>query len=53
MDSGNNVNCCLPVIGADEQPANKKPPQHAQALFVNAAHQRKKVQFFVPENRQV
>jgi hypothetical protein len=27
MDSGNNVNCCLPVIGADEQPANKKPPQ--------------------------
>jgi hypothetical protein len=27
MDSGNIVNCCLPVIGADEHPANKKPPQ--------------------------
>jgi hypothetical protein len=27
IDSGNIVNCCRPVIGAVEQPANKKPPQ--------------------------
>jgi hypothetical protein len=27
MDSGKAVNCDLPVIGAVEHPANKKPPQ--------------------------
>jgi len=27
IDSGNIVNCCLPVMGAEEHPANKKPPQ--------------------------
>jgi hypothetical protein len=30
IDSGNIVNCCRPVIGAVEQPANKKPPQQQE-----------------------